>query len=264
MSDNPIDEVLDRLLAPEGCPWDRKQTPLSLCDYLVEECFELAEAIRSGVLGDIDEELGDVFFLLFFILRLYRDHNLTADQVYRHSATKMIRRHPHVFSDTVVGSIRELWDNWERIKKEEKSEKETGPGPKRAFASLPASLPPLLRAYRINAKAARVGFTWHSDEDQETALGHEWHEWLQALDRKDKDHMEDEFGDYLFALVEYGRRRGLKANAALSRANAKFLRRYAAMEDLAAERGYELDSLDLESKNELWDEAKAGSGVPAD
>ncbi len=250
-----IIEVIDTLTGPDGCPWDKEQTPQSMCDYLVEECFELVEAIRQDDTSEIAEELGDVLFLLLFIGRCHDrvipDFLQTA---LAGNVAKMIRRHPHVYGDKAADAA-EVVKNWEQIKKQEKAEKDKDPG---VFASLPASLPPLLRAYRINSKAARTGFTWATDADQEAKLAEEWNELQAALASDDAAAKEEEFGDYLFSLVEYGRRRGIKANSALAVANAKFLRRFEAMEKLARERGLELDKLSLEEMDKLWDEIKAG------
>lgn len=245
--------VIDTLTGPDGCPWDKEQTPLTMCDYLVEECFELVEAIRQNDPAEIAEELGDVLFLLLFVGRcLDRDIPGFLDSALAGNVAKMVRRHPHVYGEKAA-SVAEVVSNWERIKKEEKAEKDRDPG---VFASLPASLPPLLRAYRVNAKAARAGFTWATDKEQEAKLAEEWSELQAALDGDDPAAREEEFGDYLFALVEYGRRRGLKANAALALANAKFVRRFEAMEALARERGLDLDRMSLAEMDALWDEIK--------
>ncbi len=248
-----IVEVIDTLTGPGGCPWDKKQTPRSMCDYLVEECFELVEAIRQDDPAEIAEELGDVLFLLLFIGHcMDRDIPGFLDDALAENVVKMIRRHPHVYGENEASMV-EVVSNWEKIKKQEKAEKDKDPG---VFASLPPSLPPLLRAYRINSKAARVNFTWVSDADQEEKLAEEWKELQAALAGDDATAREEEFGDYLFSLVEYGRRRGIKANSALSMANTKFLLRFKAMEKLAAEQGLELDRLSLTRMNELWDEIK--------
>lgn len=249
-----IVEVIDTLTGPDGCPWDKEQTPQSMCDYLVEECFELVEAIRQNDPAEIAEELGDVLFLLLFIGRcMDREIPDFLQSALAGNVTKMIRRHPHVYGDKAA-NVAEVVINWEKIKKQEKAEKDKDPG---VFASLPASLPPLLRAYRINSKAARTGFTWPTDADQEAKLAEEWTELQAALAGDDAAAREEEFGDYLFSLVEYGRRRGIKANSALSVANAKFLRRFEAMEKLAVERGLDLDRMSLAEMDKLWDEIKA-------
>jgi ATP diphosphatase len=274
--ENPLAEVIERLLDAEGCPWDRKQSPLTLCDYLIEEAFELVEAVRaypgssrSAVEIEVDgpsgptngtaermevvEELGDVLFLLYFMAKLYdnnKDFGLA--DAFEASAAKMIRRHPHVFSDKKFENSNELLVEWERIKRAEKADDCN----KGIYESLPKGLPPMLKAYRIHAKAARIGFTWESSEEVEEQLESEWAEWEGAAARKDPDKMEEEFGDYLFTLIEYGRRKGIKANAALDKANAKFLARFEKMEALARERGLDLPELSLEEQNALWDEVK--------
>lgn len=247
-------DVIDTLTGPDGCPWDKEQTPRTMCDYLIEECFELVEAIRLDDTAEIAEELGDVLFLLLFIGRCHdREIPDFLQTALAGNVAKMIRRHPHVYGEKAAG-MAEVVSNWEKIKKQEKAEKDQDPG---VFASLPASLPPLLRAYRINSKAARAGFTWASDADQEAKLAEEWTELQAALAGDDETAKEEEFGDYLFSLVEYGRRRGIKANSALAVANAKFLHRFAAMENLARKRGLELDRLSLAEMDTLWDEIKA-------
>lgn len=246
-------DVIDTLIGPDGCPWDQQQTPQSLCDYLVEESFELVEAIRSNDLAEVSEELGDVLFLLLLMGRCLENnapdflHNALTS-----SAQKMIRRHPHVFTHQKI-TTEQVSANWEQIKKLEKMETNQDPG---IFASLPKSLPPLLKAYRINSKAAKVGFTWATHEEQERKLQEEWMELQTALPSNDAEKMEEEFGDYLFSLVEYGRRRGIKANSALGQANAKFLRRFQAMEDLATQRGLDLSEMTLAQMDKLWDEVK--------
>ncbi len=248
-------KVIDALLGPDGCPWDRQQTPESLCDYIIEEGFELVEAIRSGDREEAREELGDVLFLLIFAATLYeRAGDFDLAQALDGSAEKMIRRHPHVFGDKNFKDRKALMDNWERTKKEEKSDKSEEK--KRAFASLPKGLPPLLRAYRINSKAARLGFTWETDEEVERQLESEWREWRETLSGNDLEAQEEEFGDYLFTLVELGRRKGYKANSALAGANRKFLERFEIMEDLARERGLDMGEMEMEGLNALWDEAK--------
>lgn len=251
-----IIDVIDTLTGPDGCPWDKEQTPRSMCDYLVEECFELVEAIRQDDPAEVAEELGDVLFLLLFIGRHF-DRQLPGflDSALVGNVAKMVRRHPHVYGEQAA-SVAEVVKNWEQIKKQEKAEKDKDPS---VFASLPTSLPPLLRAYRINSKAARVGFTWPTDQEQEQKLDEEWRELQAALDSGDPAAREEEFGDYLFTLVEYGRRRGIKANSALAVANAKFLNRFEKVEKLARERGLELDRLSLTEMDALWDEIKAAS-----
>lgn len=250
-------DVIDALLAPDGCPWDKEQTPRSMCDYLAEEVFELIEGIRADDPREAMEELGDVLFIILFIATLYeRDGSHTLADSIRFNAAKMVSRHPHVFGDSQTSDMNAILDTWEAIKRKENEKN----GRKRIFDSLPKGLPPLLKAYRINSKAARNRFTWESDESVEAQLGEEWQEWREALDSGDADASEREFGDYLFTLVELGRRKGIKANSALDFANQKFLRRFGKMEDLAESRGQDLSELDLDAMNVLWDEIKKGEG----
>jgi nucleoside triphosphate diphosphatase len=248
-------DVIDALLGPEGCPWDRKQTPSTLCDYVIEEAYELLEGIRKQDPSEVSEELGDVLFLLLFIATLYeRDGRFTFRDVVGRNAAKMIRRHPHVFGTARVRNQEELLANWERIKQGEKTDKE---GKRQSlFSSLPANLPPLLKAYRINSKAARVGFTWEETSGVEEQLAREWQELQSALASGTQEEREEELGDYLFTLAEYSRRHSIKPSSALELANMKFLRRFRRMEELAGELGSPLDELSFDEKNALWDQAK--------
>lgn len=250
-----LQEVLSRLTSPDGCPWDREQTPHTLADYVIEESHELVAAIRDDDQRGICDELGDVAFLLLFIAGHYEKMGIFsfADAL-NASRAKMIRRHPHVFGDAHFENCDEQLKAWEKIKKEEHS----GNGePTNLFASLPQSLPPLIKAYRIHSKAARVGFTWPDDEDVEQQVESEWLEWLDAAQSDDSEAQKHELGDMLFSLVEIGRRKGIKASEALDLANRRFLKRFSHMENLAAASGRDLASMSLDEKDELWNEAKA-------
>jgi ATP diphosphatase len=246
--------VLNALLAPEGCPWDKTQTPQTLCDYIIEESFELVDCIRSEDTPGMAEELGDVMFLLLFVATLSEKRgDFTLAEALETASAKMVRRHPHVFADLKIENREELLRNWERIKRAEKAED------KGLFGSLPKGLPPLLKAYRIHSKAARSGFTWDDDAAMHASLVAERAEFEAAVASGDEQAMAEEFGDYLFSLAEYGRRLGLKANACLDTANNKFLTRYKRMEALAKDRGLDLNALDMDAKNALWEEVKAGA-----
>ena len=272
--------VIQALLGEGGCPWDKEQTPQSLADYVIEEGFELVEAIRADAPLDqgpqagsgqdvtretvevpketveVMEELGDVLFLLAFVATLYeRGGRFTLDDVTEANAAKMIRRHPHVFGDLQVDTKGQLLANWERIKRAEKTDGRELP--KGVFESLPKGLPPMLKAYRIHSKAARAGFTWETDADAEAQFRSEWDEWEAARASGDPERMEQEFGDVLFTLVELGRRQGIKANAALDGTNLRFLERFQAMEAMARDTGRDLAELDLAEMNVLWERAKA-------
>jgi ATP diphosphatase len=248
-------EVIDRLVGPDGCPWDKEQTPESLADYCIEESCELVAAIRSGKLREVREELGDLLFLLLFVSRLYADREaFTLKDALEASAAKMIRRHPHVFGDMRFEGKEEQLRAWERIKRDEKAGNGEKPGG--VFAGLPVGLPSLIKAYRIHSKAARTGFTWPEDEDVERQVEAEWLEFLDA-GRQGRDAQKRELGDLLFTLVELGRRKGIKANEALDHATLRFLARFDSMEKLACERGLDFAALSLDDKDALWDEVKA-------
>ena len=255
-------QVIDALLGPNGCPWDKEQTPESLGDYILEETFELVDAIRRRAKGEeLADELGDVFFLLFFLGRLLSDRKEISDlqAVWENNAQKMRGRHPHVFGNTQCDSREELHQKWEEIKRQEKGSVDGIEYAKQSLASVPGALPPLLRAYRLHAKAAKAGFTWDTHQDQKAALNAEWDEFKQALASSDHAHQEEEFGDLLFSLVEFGRRRGIKANAALHLANLKFIDRFQAMLDMAGRKGLDWSLLSMEEKDALWEEVKKKS-----
>jgi ATP diphosphatase len=247
-------DVIDRLIGPDGCPWDKEQTPESLADYCIEESCELVAAIRSGNRREVREELGDLLFLLLFLSRLYADRaGFTLQDALEGSAEKMVRRHPHVFGDKRFDGKEEQLREWERIKRNEKAD---GEGPGGLFAGLPAGLPSLIKAYRIHSKAARAGFTWPEDEEVERQVEAEWLELLDA-GRQGRDAQSRELGDLLFTLVELARRKGIKANEALDHAMLRFLARFEAMEKLARDRGLDFVALSLDDKDELWNEVKA-------
>lgn len=274
-----LQAVIDRLTGPDGCPWDKEQSPESLADYVIEESHELVEAIRSGNVQDVRSELGDVAFLLLFIARLYENKQaFSLDDALTDNAEKMIRRHPHVFGDTHFENKEEQLRAWEAIKRAEKKndtadDDEGSASDKTAaadlqaaagiFDSLPKGLPPLIKAYRIHSKAARVGFSWPEDQDVEQQLEAEWLEWLDVAAGDNKEAQQHELGDMLFTLVELGRRKGIKANEALDYATMRFLKRFASMEALARERHLDFPNLSLDDKDDLWNEVKAAEAKPA-
>ncbi len=252
-----IQSVVDKLLDPEGgCPWDKAQTPVSLCDYLIEECHELVDAIRSGKPGHACDEMGDLLFLLLIVARRFADAgSFSLADALNAGADKMTRRHPHVFGDAHFTDQAEFTKAWAEIKKAEKAatgEKEDG-----ILSSVPTGLPPLTKAYRLHSKAAQVGFTWDEEEDVERQIEAEWLELLDAKACGDERAKEHELGDMIFSLVELGRRMGIKAAHAVDMADNRFRARFEAMENLAKEQGKDFTSLELDAKDELWNEVKA-------
>lgn len=255
-----LNDVIERLIAPDGCSWDREQTPESLADYVIEESHELVEAIRFGKTQDVCEELGDVAFLLLFLSKLYeKKGQFSLDTALTLSAEKMVRRHPHVFGETTFESRDEQLKAWESIKRSEKQEADAPAVG--VFDSLPKGLPPLIKAYRIHSKAARVNFTWPEDQDVEQQAESEWLEWLDVAAGDDKEAQTHELGDMIFTLVELGRRKGIKANEALDHATMRFLERFRGMEALARERGLDFAALSLDDKDDLWNEVKAAQAA---
>lgn len=252
-----IFEVIETLLGPSGCPWDKEQTPKSLCGYILEETYELVDAIRADSVPSIRDELGDVFFLLCFVSTLLKKQGVIELQdVFDKSASKMIRRHPHVFQDLQLNNREELHKKWEEIKSQERRDQGLDNDSIDPLDSIPVSLPPLMKAYRLHSKAAKNGFTWENDSEQEKSLDHEWQEWLKAKEGEDQEKMEDEFGDILFSFVEYGRRHNIKSDSALQKACQKFMHRWRAMHKQVRVKGLNWDDLSLEEKNRLWEEIK--------
>ncbi len=251
-----LQSVIDTLIGPEGCPWDKEQTAQSLADYVIEESHELVEAIRFGSTKDVCEELGDVAFLLLFIAKLYENKGeFSLNTALTMNAEKMVRRHPHVFANTTFENLDEQLKAWEAIKRSEKESNAEKPAG--IFDSLPKGLPALIKAYRIHSKAARVNFTWPEEQDVEQQVEAEWLEWIDVAQGQDKEAQSHELGDMLFTLVELGRRKGIKASEALDQSTHRFLQRFAAMEALARQRNLDFASLDLDAKDALWDEVKA-------
>ena len=249
--------VIDQLIDPEkGCPWDKEQTALSMCEYLIEECHELVDAIRSNKPGHACDEMGDLLFVLLLMARRFElAGQFSLGDALKIGADKMVRRHPHVFSGESCDSMDDLMKNWAAIKKAEK-EAEAGE-PKGTLSSVPSGLPPLTKAYRVHAKAASAGFTWDEDEDVERQVEAEWLELLDARASGTEAEKEHELGDMMFTLVELGRRMGVKAASAVDGAANRFRSRFEAMEALARERGLDFKELSLDDKDDLWNEVKA-------
>lgn len=258
--DRPFDELVAlcaRLRAPGGCPWDREQDLTTLPGYLIEEAYEVVEAMASEDRHALQGELGDLLFHVLFIADLARERGwFDIDDVCRAVHGKMVRRHPHVFGDVEVSGAGEVVQNWERIKREE-------PGDGGALDSVPRHLPALLKAVRISEKAAAVGFDWQRANDVGAKLREEVGELLAALEAPAahrRASVREELGDVLFVMANLARKLGVDPEAALQAANEKFKRRFAAMERLARERRVRLAELNLAELDALWDEVKRGEG----
>ena len=253
IQDDSFLDALVRLVATlrgeNGCPWDQKQTPASVSLYLVEEVYELVEAIEKGDPGDIREELGDVLFHIVFIARMFQENGQFDLQDVAEGIThKMIRRHPHVFGDRTVSGSEEVIQNWHKIKQNERQTSQSAS----IFDSVPASLPSLMRAYRISDRAAKSGIEWnelpgedHEPEDLSKKL-------KTASTRQDKDLQSQEFGQLLFALVNICRRKGIHPETALTGVVKQFERKVKEMQDLIADSKQDLDDLSSDQKAEIW------------
>jgi len=248
--------IMDRLRDPEGCPWDREQTMSSLAGYLLEEAYEVIDAIAADDGDRLREELGDLLLQIVFIARIARERAwFDLDGVADAISEKMIRRHPHVFGERKVSGSSEVKRNWEDIKREERGPESPGS----TLDGVPRSLPALLKAFRMTEKAAAAGFDWRQPHDVMEKLHEEVAELEAELDdlaEGEIDRARDEIGDVLFVLANVSRHLGIEPETALQRTNAKFMRRFQAMEAAAQARGTSFRELSLAEQDALWDDAK--------
>jgi tetrapyrrole methylase family protein/MazG family protein/ATP diphosphatase len=246
--------VMQSLLAPEGCPWDREQTLETLRPYVIEEAFEVVDAIDKGDPTLLREELGDLLLQIVFQAELARAAGwFGPDDVVDAICEKLVRRHPHVFGDEDATDAAAALGNWERLKKAEKA----GRG---ALDGVPVALPALLRAVRVGEKAAAVGYDWPDADGAQAKVDEELAELDRALDADDMTRAEAELGDVLFALASLSRKRGLDPEAALRGTLERFSQRFSAAETFARTEGKGLDELDPEALDALWVRAKAEVG----
>ena len=252
-------ELMQRLLAADGCPWDRQQDYRSLRRFVLEEACEVIDAIDADDAEQLKEELGDLALQVVFLAELARrDARFGPDDVVRAVCEKLIRRHPHVFGDTSAHTAGEVVRNWEAIKQTEKRERGVLDG-------VPRSLPALDRAQRMSDKASRVGFDWPDGRGPRAKVDEELRELDAAIESGDSDRVEHEFGDLLFALVNLARHQGLDAELALRRTAQCFSERFAHVEARVKERhggwprderGEPASGLLLEELDRYWEEAK--------
>ncbi|WP_280772191.1 nucleoside triphosphate pyrophosphohydrolase [Salipaludibacillus daqingensis] len=251
-------EVIKTLRGPNGCPWDRKQTHESLKRYAVEEIYELLEAIDEQDDDHLVEELGDVLLQVLLHAQIGEDNGyFNMEDVISKVTEKMIRRHPHVFADVTADSAEEVVSNWEDIKKQEKQE--AGKNENEVMSLLdgiPASLPNLLKAFKLQKKAARVGFDWGEEAPMWMKLQEEIAEWLHEMKEGSYDAAVEEFGDVLFAFVNLARFHKIDPEEALRQTNEKFSRRFRYIEQVVSKRGDILSEQTLTELDSLWEEAK--------
>ncbi|MFA7468934.1 MAG: nucleoside triphosphate pyrophosphohydrolase [Desulfotomaculaceae bacterium] len=253
----PLDKlvtVMDALLGPDGCPWDREQTHASLRPYLIEETYEVIEALDKGDMEKFADELGDLLLQIVFHAALAQQNEyFDINDVILKITQKMIRRHPHVFGEEKVKSTGEVLINWEEIKQQEaKADPET----ESYLAGIPSALPALVRADKVQSKAARVGFDWPSVEGVKQKVREEFGELEEALNQGDQAAIFEELGDLFFSIVNLARYLKVDSEGALSRTIDKFIRRFNYIEQKGSEAGKKLREMSLEEMDFWWEEAK--------
>ena len=252
---NPLNEfdefvnIVKRLR--KDCPWDRIQTHLSLRRCLLEETYEVLEAIDEGNMQELKKELGDILLQVVFHSNIAEENkDFTLSEVIRSETSKLIERHPHVFGDVQVKDSDEVKKNWERLKKKE--------GRISIIDGIPEELPALLKAYRIQEKASKVGFDWKDEKPVFDKIIEEINELRNNIDTgKPVKEIEDEFGDVLFSIVNYSRFLKINPEDALRRTIKKFRKRFQKIEKFAEENNKVLDEMTLEEMDEIWNKAKA-------
>ena len=245
--------IMEILRSPGGCPWDAEQTHESIKKSFIEETYEVIEAINKKDRELLLEELGDVLLQVVFHAEMEReigsfDFSEVADGVCK----KLIERHPHVFGEVKVNGTDEVLSNWDDIKRKSKGQKTQGS----SMMKVPRELPALMRAQKIQSKAKKAGFDWDDMSGAFEALESEIKELKAAVQSKDSDAIEDEFGDVLFSCVNIARFIDVDSEEALTRANDKFMSRFLVVEKLAEERDIDMKNTPIEELDKLWDEAK--------
>lgn len=265
--------VQARLRAPGGCPWDREQTHATLRTYLIEEAYEVLEALESGDDAKFAEEMGDLLLQIVFHSQIAREESrFTVADVIREVHDKMIRRHPHVFGKRRARNSAEVLKNWEQLKKEERKalEEKKGNGANREaqrpslMDGVSKALPAALEGFQLTRRAARIGFDWENVEGVLEKINEESAELRRALASRNPADAEEEMGDLLFAAVNVARFLQIDPEIALKKANAKFSARFRQMEIMAADSGRALADVPREEMEELWNAAKRTPSAAAD
>ncbi|MSP79287.1 MAG: nucleoside triphosphate pyrophosphohydrolase [Dehalococcoidia bacterium] len=242
-------QILARLRAPDGCPWDREQTHASLRKTLLEECYEALEAVDKKDMTALPEELGDILLQITFHCQIAEEAGeFTYADVFRAINEKLVRRHPHVFGDAKAASAKEVEEQWEKLKEQERAGKRQS-----LLDGISSALPALAQAHIISSRAANAGFEWPNLQGVKDKVAEELREMEEAATKEEK---EEEFGDVLFSLVNVARWMGLDAESALRGANARFGGRFRHMEQAASDRGTSFTKLTTSEMDTLWEAAK--------
>jgi XTP/dITP diphosphohydrolase len=233
----------------EQCPWDKKQTIHTLRSMTIEETYELADAVLENNWNDIKEELGDLLLHVLFYSKIASEQNqFTIDDVMDGIANKLIHRHPHIYGDVKVNDENDVKKNWEKIKQQE--------GKKSVLSGVPNSMNALSKAVCIQEKAKKVGFEWDNKEDVYKKVEEEITELQEAVQSNNQQHIEEEFGDVLFSLINYSRFLNVDADMALEKVNKKFITRFKKMEEVATSKGKHLTDMSLQEMDAIWNEVK--------
>lgn len=246
-------EILAKLRGPQGCPWDQEQTHQSLIKYLLEETYEVIDAINKGIPELLADELGDLLLQIVFHAQIAEENlDFTMDDSIKAICEKLIRRHPHVFSDVQVESVSDVLHNWEAIKKQETLSKNRTS----LLDGIPPYLPALARAEQIQAKVGKVGFQWDQVDGALHKLQEELAEFEEAVTNNSKEAIEEELGDLLFSLVNIARYLETNPELALQKTSNKFIKRFQYIEEKAKEANQELVNMTLSEMDLLWEQAK--------
>ena len=244
-------EIIARLRAPDGCPWDRKQTHASLRESFLQECYEVLESLDEGNALKLREEMGDLLLHIVLQAQIAEEAGeFKIEDVIKEINEKLIYRHPHVFSAAKVKDAEEVLHNWQELKQTEKAKKGKSDS---LLASVPKNLPALNYSQEIQHRVAQVGFDWENDQGVIDKLAEEIGEFQRAATKKEKT---EEIGDILFTMANIARRQGIELEVALREANQKFYKRFTYMEAVCKKRGVKIGDLAFDEQNALWDEAK--------
>ena len=244
--------IMHLLRAPEGCPWDRKQTNESLRPNTIEETFELCDALMKDDTLNIEKELGDVLLHIVFYAKIGEEKGaFDIKSVCDSLCEKLIYRHPHVFGSVEANTSQKVEQNWEQLKLKEKG------GNKTVLEGVPASLPSIVKAHRIQDKARNVGFDWEERSQVWEKVHEEFNELKAEIDAMNADQMEAEFGDLFFSLINAARLYKINPDNALERTNQKFIRRFNYVEQQTLQKGHDMKEMSLSELDQLWNEAKA-------
>lgn len=241
-------------LLRKECPWDKEQTHESLRGCLIEEAYETIDAINIGDKNNLKEELGDVLLQVVFHTSLANENDdFTFVDVINMECEKMIRRHPHIFSEKNLKSVDKVLEKWENVKRKEKGQTSQT----KRMTSIPRALPALTRSYKVQARAAEVGFDWDDTTEAFKKIQEETTEFLNAVETRDKGQMIDELGDLLFSVVNVARFFDIDPELALTSTSDKFIKRFSYIEECAEKMGICLEDMTLDEMDRLWEEAKS-------